>query len=137
LVILNVYGINVYKRGNYKDIILIGFADSTVNRLASYERLEKKLDEYKGNLKKAALETMMIVGNKDVLLVLSVNIDIIEPNDNIAAIVSGGPYAYAATKALYYNTNVNAYEIVKKPMEIAASICIYTNSFFSIDYLEF
>jgi ATP-dependent HslUV protease subunit HslV len=139
-------------RRMYKDTILSGFAGSAADGLALYERLERKIEEYNGNLKKAAvelarewrtdkilrrLEAMIIVGNKDVLLVLSGNGDIIEPDDNIAAIGSGGPYAYAAAKALYNNTNLDAYEIVQKAMEIASSICIYTNSFFSIDYIQF
>ncbi len=139
-------------RRMYRDSILSGFAGSAADGLALYEKLDKKLEEYNGNLKKAAielarewrtdkilrrLEAMMVVGNKDTLLILSGNGDIIEPDDNIAAIGSGGPYAYAAAKALYENTNLDPYDIVIKSLSIASSICIYTNSNISIDFIEF
>ncbi|MCS7243935.1 MAG: ATP-dependent protease subunit HslV [Candidatus Calescibacterium sp.] len=139
-------------RRMYRDSVLSGFAGGAADGLALYERLEKKLEEYNGNLKKAAvelardwrtdkilrrLEAMIIVGNKETLLVLSGTGDIIEPDDNIAAIGSGGPYAYAAAKALYDNTNLDAYDIVIKSLSIASNICIYTNSNFSIDLIEF
>lgn len=139
-------------RRMYKDTVLSGFAGSAADGLALYERLDKKLEEYSGNLRRAAvelardwrtdkilrrLEAMIIVGNKDCLLVLSGNGDIIEPDDNIAAIGSGGPYAYAAAKALVQNTSLDPYDIVLKSLSIAAQICIYTNSNFSIDFIEF
>lgn len=139
-------------RRMYRDSILSGFAGSAADGLALYERLDKKLEEYNGNLKKAAvelarewrtdkilrkLEAMIIVANKDSLLILSGTGDIIEPDDNIAAIGSGGPYAYAAAKALLENTNLDPYDIVLKSLIIASNLCIYTNSNFSIDFIEF
>ncbi|MFN3996005.1 MAG: ATP-dependent protease subunit HslV [bacterium] len=139
-------------RRMYRDTVLSGIAGSAADGLALYERLDKKLEEYNGNLKKAAielarewrtdkilrrLEAMIIVGNKDVLLLLSGNGDIIEPDDNIIAIGSGGPYAYAAAKALYDNTNLDPYDITLKSLSIASNICIYTNSNIFIDFIEF
>ncbi len=139
-------------RRMYKDSVLSGFAGSAADGLALYERLDKKLEEYNGNLKKAAielarewrtdkilrrLEAMIVVGNKDTLLILSGNGDIIEPDDNIAAIGSGGPYAYAAAKALYDNTTLDPYDIVLKAMNIASNLCIFTNSNITIDFIEF
>ncbi len=138
-------------RRMYRDSILSGFAGSAADGLALYERLEKKLEEYNGNLLKASvelarewrtdkvlrrLEAMIIVGNKDHLLIISGNGDILEPDDNIAVIGSGGPYAYAAAKALINFTNLNALEIVRNSLDIASKICIYTNSNIITDFIQ-
>jgi ATP-dependent HslUV protease subunit HslV len=120
-----------------------GFAGSAADGLTLYEKLEGKLEEYNSNLLRAAvemakdwrtdkylrrLEALLIVGNKEHLLVLSGNGDVIEPDDNIAAIGSGGSYALAAARALAKHTSMEPKEIVRAALEIAGKICIYTNS---------
>jgi len=122
--------------------IIGGFAGSAADGLTLYEKLEGKLDEYHGNLLRAAvemakdwrtdrvlrrLEALLIVGNPEHLLVLSGTGDVIEPDDGIAAIGSGGPYALAAARALMKHTTLSGEEIVREALEIASSICIYTN----------
>ena len=122
--------------------VISGFAGSTADAFALFERLEGKLDQYKNQLKRACvelakdwrtdrylrrLEAMMIVADKDVSLLLSGTGDVIESDDGILAIGSGGPYANSAAKALMKNTNLNAKEIAIESLNIAADICIYTN----------
>ena len=123
--------------------ILAGFAGTATDAFALFDRFEKKLDEHAGNMKKACVElakdwrndkilknldAMLIVGDKDNLLILSVTGDVLEPDDDIAAIGSGGTYALSAAKALYKHTNMEAKDIVKEAMQIAGEICIYTNT---------
>ena len=122
--------------------IISGFAGSTADAFALFERLEAKLDQYKNQLKRACvelakdwrtdrylrkLEAMMIVADKDISLLLSGTGDVIESDDGILAIGSGGPYANSAAKALIKNTKMNAKEIALESLNIAADICIYTN----------
>ena len=122
--------------------VIAGFAGSTADAFALFERLEGKLDQYKNQLKRACvelakdwrtdrylrrLEAMMIVADKDVSLLLSGTGDVIESDDGILAIGSGGPYANSAAKALMKNTKMNAKEIALESLNIAADICIYTN----------
>ena len=122
--------------------VISGFAGSTADAFALFERLESKLDQYKNQLKRACvelakdwrtdrylrrLEAMMIVADKDISLLLSVTGDVIESDDGILAIGSGGPYANSAAKALIKNTEMNAEEIAIESLNIAADICIYTN----------
>ena len=122
--------------------VISGFAGSTADAFALFERLETKLDQYKNQLKRACvelakdwrtdkylrkLEAMMIVADKDVSLLLSGTGDVIESDDGILAIGSGGPYANSAAKALIKNTDMNAKEIAIESLNIAADICIYTN----------
>ena len=122
--------------------VISGFAGSTADAFALFERLESKLDQYKNQLKRACvelakdwrtdrylrrLEAMMIVADKDISLLLSGTGDVIETDDGILAIGSGGPYANSAAKALIKNTNMNAKEIAIESLNIAADICIYTN----------
>ena len=122
--------------------VVAGFAGSTADALTLFERLEGKLDQYKNQLKRACvelakdwrtdrylrrLEAMMIVADKDVSLLLSGTGDVIESDDGILAIGSGGPYANSAAKALMKNTKMNAREIALESLNIAADICIYTN----------
>jgi len=122
--------------------VVAGFAGSTADAFALFERLEGKLDQYKNQLKRACvelakdwrtdrylrrLEAMMIVADKDVSLLLSGTGDVIESDDGILAIGSGGPYANSAAKALMKNTKMNAKEIALESLNIAADICIYTN----------
>ena len=124
------------------NLVIAGFAGSTADAFALFERLETKLDQYKNQLKRACvelakdwrtdrylrrLEAMMIVANKDVSLLLSGTGDVIETDDGILAIGSGGPYANSAAKALLKNTNMNAKEVAIESLNIAADICVYTN----------
>ena len=124
------------------DSVIAGFAGSTADAFALFERLESKLDQYKNQLKRACvelakdwrtdrylrrLEAMMIVADKEVSLLLSGTGDVIETDDGILAIGSGGPFALSAAKALIKNTNLNAKEIATKSLDIAADVCIYTN----------
>ncbi|BAI81602.1 ATP-dependent protease HslVU, peptidase subunit HslV [Deferribacter desulfuricans SSM1] len=126
----------------YNDSVICGFAGSTADAFTLMERFEKKLNEYSGQLLRAAvelakdwrtdkylrrLEAMMIVADKNNIYILTGNGDVVEPNNNVAAIGSGGPYAQAAATALVENSNLTAKEIVEKSLKIAASICIYTN----------
>ena len=122
--------------------VISGFAGSTADAFALFERLESKLDQYKNQLMRACvelakdwrtdrylrrLEAMMIVANKDVSLLLSGTGDVIESDDGILAIGSGGPFANSAAKALLKNTEMNAKDIAIESLNIAADICIYTN----------
>ena len=126
----------------YGDKCLTGFAGATADAFTLLERFEKKLEQYNGNLTRAAvelakdwrtdrmlrrLEALLIVADKDQTLILSGTGDVIEPDDGIAAIGSGGPFAQAAARALLRHTDLDALEIVKESMEIAGEICIYTN----------
>jgi len=122
--------------------VIAGFAGSTADAFALFERLESKLDQYKNQLKRACvelakdwrtdrylrrLEAMMIVADKDVSLLLSGTGDVIETDDGILAIGSGGPFALSAAKALIKNTQMNAKEVANEALSIAADVCIYTN----------
>ena len=130
----------VRKLGDGK--VLAGFAGSVADAMALFERFEAKLKEWGGNLIKASvelakewrtdkvlrrLEALLLVADKENILLISGNGEVIQPDDNVAAIGSGGPYAIAAARALLRNTDLGAREIVEKAMEIASEICIYTN----------
>ena len=134
----------------YNDRILAGFAGSAADSFALFSRFESKLEEYRGNLERSAvelakdwrtdrllrrLEAMLIVLDADSMFLLSGNGDLIEPDEGIIAIGSGGAYALAAAKALARHTEFEAKEIVAHAMEIAASICIYTNASATIEEL--
>ncbi len=134
----------------YAGQVLTGFAGSVADAITLIEKFEKKLDEHGGNLKRAAvalaqiwrsdnamrkLEALLLVADKDEILLVSGNGEVIEPDGDFIAIGSGGNYAYAAAKALVENTDLGAEEIVKKSLEIAASICVYTNDHISIEKL--
>lgn len=121
--------------------IIAGFAGSAADGMTLLEKFEAKFNEYKDIMRASVelakewrqdralrrLEALLIVGNADHLLVLSGNGDVIEPDEGIAAIGSGGPYAQAAAVALFQNTALPAGEIARKALEIASQICIYTN----------
>ncbi len=122
--------------------VITGFAGSSADAFTLFERFEGKLAEYKGVLTRAAvelgkewrtdrvlrkLEAMMIVADKERTFTISGTGDVLEPDDGVAAIGSGGPYALAAARALLANTELEAKEIVERAMRIAADICIYTN----------
>lgn len=134
----------------YHDRILAGFAGSTSDAFALFQRFEVKLDEYNGNISRAAielskewrtdkvlrrLEAMLIVANKEKLYILSGSGDVIEPDEDILAIGSGGPYAQAAALALKRHSNLDAKEIIEESLNIASDICIYTNKKFTIEVL--
>lgn len=131
--------------------VLTGFAGSAADAVALYERLERKIDQYKGNLVRAVvelakdwrtdrmlrrLEAMLIAADREHSLLVSGSGDVIEPDDGIIAIGSGGPYALAAARALVSNTDLPAAEICKEALRVAASICIYTNENIVIECLE-
>ncbi len=126
----------------YHGEVAVGFAGSVADAFTLCEKFEEKLQQCGGNLEKAAvslaqswrgdqamrqLESMMIVANRDSLLVLSGTGEVIDPDEGIAAIGSGGNYALAAARALVQNTELSAHEIAEKALHIAASICVYTN----------
>ena len=123
-------------------LVLGGFAGAVADALALFDKFEKYLDQYQGNLRRAAvelarewrtdrylrrLEAWLAVADEQSLLVLSGQGEVIEPDDGIVAIGSGGPYAHAAAKALTQCSTLSAPEIARKALEIAASLCIYTN----------
>ena len=122
--------------------VLAGFAGSTADALTLFDKFEAMLERYQGNLRRAAveltkewrtdkflrrLEAMLLVASRDELLVLTGDGDVIEPDDGVAAIGSGGGYAQAAARALVRRTDLPAADIARAAMEIAASMCIYTN----------
>lgn len=126
----------------YMNRVLVGFAGSAADAQALADRFEAKLESAQGNIRRAVIEfakewrsdrvlrrfeALMVVGDPEYLLVLSGDGNVIEPDDGIAAIGSGGPYAMAAAKALMENTALSAREIAEKALKIASEICIYTN----------
>jgi len=126
----------------YKDKVTVGFAGATADAFTLSERFEAKLETYAGNLLRAAvelakdwrtdkylrkLEAMLLAADGEHVLIISGTGDVIEPDDGVAAIGSGGSYALAAARALKRNTDMTASEIARKAMEIAAELCVYTN----------
>lgn len=122
--------------------VIGGFAGSAADGLTLYEKLEAKLETYHGNLLRAAvelakdwrtdkflrrLEALMVVGSTEHLLIISGNGDVIEPDDGVAAVGSGGPYALSAARALLKHTPLEPEQVVRESIEVAASICVYTN----------
>jgi ATP-dependent HslUV protease, peptidase subunit HslV len=134
----------------YNDRILAGFAGSAADSFALFARFESKLEQYRGNLERSAvelakdwrtdrflrrLEAMLIVLDKTSTFLLSGTGDLIEPDDGVVAIGSGGPYALAAARALTANTDLDARAIAEKSMLIAGEICIYTNGTIVVEEL--
>ncbi|MDR1272498.1 MAG: ATP-dependent protease subunit HslV [Clostridiales Family XIII bacterium] len=134
----------------YKNTVLSGFAGSVADAFTLTEKFEKKLEEHGGNLKRAAvalaqswrrdnamrnLEALMVAADRENLLLISGNGEVIEPDQDFMAIGSGGNFAYAAASALYNNTDLDAEAIVRKSLEIASSICVYTNDNISVEKL--
>ncbi len=134
----------------YHNSVLVGFAGSVADAFTLREKFEEKLQEHGGNLKRAAvalaqlwrsergmrnLEALMIVADKEATLLLSGNGEVIEPDEDFVAIGSGGNYAYAAANALYHHTEMSAEEIAREALQIASSICVYTNSNISVEKL--
>jgi ATP-dependent HslUV protease subunit HslV len=131
--------------------VVAGFAGSTADAFTLFEKFEAKLEQFNGNITRAAvelakewrtdrvlrrLEAMLIVANQEKIFTISGNGDVIEPDDGIAAIGSGGSYALAAARALLQNTSLDAKEIALAAMKIAADICIYTNDAISLEVIE-
>ena len=134
-------GASKARRSEHGDA-LIGFAGGAADAMALTERLETKIEAYPGNIRRAAvelakdwrtdralrrLEAMLLLADAEHVLVVSGNGDVIEPDDGVAGIVSGGSYALAAARALMSQTELSAAEIVEEAVRIAAEICIYTN----------
>ena len=135
----------------YKDQVLAGFAGGTADAFTLFEKFEEQLEKHNGKLVRAAvelaklwrterslrrLEALLVVADKESSLVITGNGDVIEPEDSIMAIGSGGSYALSAARALVLNTELNSRDIVKKSLEIAAGICVYTNEVYTIKELK-
>ncbi len=135
----------------YQDKILAGFAGSTADAFSLFARFETKLEQYAGNLNRAAvelakdwrtdkmlrnLEALLVVADTQQTFLISGSGDVIDPDEQIAAIGSGGSYATAAARALMDNTSLSAREIAEKAMKIAGEICIYTNDHITIEELK-
>jgi ATP-dependent HslUV protease subunit HslV len=135
----------------YHDQVIAGFAGGTADAFTLFELFEAQLEKYQGHLTRAAvelakmwrterslrqLEALLAVADKTTSLVITGNGDVIEPEDNLIAIGSGGPYAQSAARALMDNTELSAVDIVKKGLSIAGDICVYTNHNHTIEVLE-
>ncbi|MED5412185.1 MAG: ATP-dependent protease subunit HslV [Pseudomonadota bacterium] len=136
----------------YKDQVLAGFAGGTADAFTLFERFEEQLEKHHGKLVRAAvelaklwrteralrrLEALLVVADKEASLIVTGNGDVIEPEDSMMAIGSGGPFALSAARALTQNTELGAKEIVEKSLTIAADICVYTNQTHTIEELEY
>ena len=135
----------------YNNKVLAGFAGATADAFTLFERFEGKLEKHSGNLVRSAvelakdwrtdkilrrLEALMVVADKEASLILTGSGDVIEPEDYLMAIGSGGHFAQAAARALLNNTELQAEDIVTKGLSIAADICVYTNKEFTIETLD-
>ncbi|MFA5383061.1 MAG: ATP-dependent protease subunit HslV [Eubacteriales bacterium] len=135
----------------YNDRVLAGFAGSVADAFTLFEKFEAKLETYNGNIKRAAvelakewrtdrvlrrLEALLIIVDLEHLLVISGGGEVIEPDDGIAAIGSGGPYALASARALLKHTQLTASQIVREAMDIASDICVYTNKEITVENLN-
>ena len=136
----------------YKDQVLVGFAGATADAFTLFERFEGQLEKYNGQLMRAAvemakdwrtdrmlrkLEAMMIVANQEASLIISGTGDVIDTDNDLLAIGSGGAYAQAAAQALFENTDFSAREVVEKSLNIAGNICIYTNQNLTIEEITY
>jgi ATP-dependent HslUV protease subunit HslV len=130
--------------------VLAGFAGSAADGITLLDKFESKLSEYRGNITRAAvelakdwrqdrvlrrLEALMIVGDKEHLFTISGTGDVVEPDENIAAIGSGGPYAEAAALAMLKHTDMSAEQVAREALQIASKICIYTNDSITVETL--
>jgi ATP-dependent HslUV protease subunit HslV len=138
-------------RKMYGEKVLTGFAGATADALTLFEKFEGKLESYRGNITRAAvelakdwrtdkilrrLEALLIVADLEHTFIISGTGDVIEPEDGVAAIGSGGPYAQSAARALSENTVLEAKDIVEKAMKIASDICIFTNEKITVEELN-
>ncbi len=136
----------------YQERVIAGFAGGTADAFTLFERFEGKLDKHQGNLVRAAvelakdwrtdrmlrrLEALLVVADRESSLIISGNGDVIEPENSIMAIGSGGSFAQAAARALVENTELDAASIVRKGLAIAADICVYTNSNVVLEEIKF
>jgi ATP-dependent HslUV protease subunit HslV len=150
---------NTVMKGNARKVrtlyhgkVLAGFAGGTADAFTLFERFEGKLEKHQGHLVRSAvelakdwrtdrmlrrLEALLVVADQDSSLIITGNGDVIEPEDCLMAIGSGGPYAQAAARAMLDNTELDARSIVEKGLEIAASICVYTNQNLTLEELEY
>ncbi|MCO4322551.1 ATP-dependent protease subunit HslV [Aliidiomarina quisquiliarum] len=135
----------------YKDQVIAGFAGGTADAFTLFELFEAKLEKHQGNLTKAAvelakdwrtdrmlrrLEALLAVADKNTSLIITGNGDVVQPEDDLIAIGSGGPFAQSAARALLENTELGAIDIVEKSLTIAGDICVYTNNFHTIEVLD-
>lgn len=135
----------------YRDRVLAGFAGATADAFTLFERFEAKLEEFGGNLTRAAvelakdwrkdkylrrLEAMLLVADAETILILTGTGDVIEPDDGIAAIGSGGPYALSAARALSRHTALDAETVVREAMAIAGELCVFTNDHLTVEALR-
>lgn len=136
----------------YKGQVLAGFAGGTADAFTLFERFEEQLEKHQGKLVRAAvslaklwrterslrrLEALLIVADKEASLIITGNGDVIEPEDGLMAIGSGGSFALSAARALYHNTDMPARDIVEKSLGIAADICVYTNQNHTVEQLDY
>jgi len=135
----------------YKDQVIAGFAGGTADAFTLFEKFEEQLEKHRGKLTRAAvelaklwrseralrrLEALLVVADKESSLIISGNGDVIDPEDSIMAIGSGGPYALAAARALYNHSELDARSIVEKSLQIAGDICVFTNQNHTIEELK-
>lgn len=136
----------------YKDQVIAGFAGGTADAFTLFERFEEQLEQHHGKLVRAAvelaklwrterslrrLEALLVVADEESSLIITGNGDVIEPEDSLMAIGSGGPYAQSAARALLQNTELSAREIVEKSLTIAADVCVFTNHNHTVEELDF
>ena len=136
----------------YHDKVLAGFAGGTADAFTLFERFEGKLEKHQGHLTRSAvelakdwrtdrmlrrLEALLVVADRESSLIITGNGDVIEPEDSLMAIGSGGPFAQASARAMLDTTELDARSIVEKSLNIAASICVYTNHNLTLEELEF
>ena len=136
----------------YKDQVLAGFAGGTADAFTLFERFEEQLEKHQGKLQRSAvelaklwrteralrrLEALLVVADRESSLIITGNGDVIEPEDSIMAIGSGGSFALAAARALVQNTDLDARDIVEKGLTLAAEICVYTNTQHTIEELQY
>lgn len=134
----------------YKDKVIAGFAGGTADAFTLFERFEEQLEKHRGKLTRAAvelaklwrteralrrLEALLVVADSEASLIISGNGDVIEPEDSIMAIGSGGPYALSAARALFHNTEMDARSIVEQSLKTAGDICVFTNQNHTIEEL--
>jgi len=135
----------------YNNEVIVGFAGATADAFTLFDRFDQKLEQYNGNLLRAAveltkdwrtdrvlrhLEALMIAVNKDNSLIISGNGDVIEADDDVMAIGSGGPFALTAARALLRHSDLSATEIAREAMKIASEVCIYTNDHITIEEID-
>lgn len=134
----------------YSDKVIVGFSGATADAITLFDKFEAKLEEYRGNLRRSAvelardwrtdrilrrLEALLVIADREAMFIISGSGDVLEPDDNVIAIGSGGPFAQAAAKALLRHSKLNVREIAEESLKIAAEICIYTNDKIIVEVL--